>query len=104
MKKIFMLLALAQIGIAHADWDDPTALFSTKANQSDSMNIIWRPVEDVDKECSKEAQSRGHKRFGYAVNACSFWTENTCTVITKKNTSMHTLGHEVRHCFQGNWH
>ena len=104
MKKIIALLTLAQMASANAFDDNPTALFNAQNNAATSMTIEWRVVDDVDKACATEAKKRGHKQFGYAVNACSYWLDNNCVIITKKRTSMHTLGHEVRHCFQGNWH
>lgn len=84
--------------------DDPNRPFSTSDNYTTQSTITWRPVDDVQKACEAESRKRGYKGFGYGVQACSFFDGNSCTVITGKQTTMHSLGHEVRHCFQGNWH
>ncbi len=84
--------------------DDPNKPFDTNSNYTTQSTITWRTVEDVQKACEAESRKRGFKGFGYGVQACSFFDGNQCTVITGKQTTMHSLGHEVRHCFQGNWH
>lgn len=84
--------------------DDPNRPFSTSDNYTTQSTITWRPVDDVQKACEAESRKRGYKGFGYGVQACSFFEGNSCTIITGKTTTMHSLGHEVRHCFQGNWH
>jgi hypothetical protein len=104
MKKILMLLAL--IGGNAVASDDPTALFSAASNKTNQVVINWVSVDDVTAVCDRERRAKGQNGFGYTVKACSFWDDDykTCTIITKRNTNMHTLGHEMRHCFQGNWH
>lgn len=84
--------------------DDPNRPFDTSNNFTTTSTINWRTVDDVQRTCEAESRRRGYKGFGYAVQACSFFDGNQCTVITGKQTTMHSLGHEVRHCFQGNWH
>jgi hypothetical protein len=88
--------------------DNPYSMFSAEENMVNQSSIQWRTVLDVQKECEAESKKRGFHGFGYPVQACSFWdkaiTGNKCVVITAKNLNMHTLGHEVRHCFQGNYH
>lgn len=84
--------------------DDPNRPFDASSNFTTTSTINWRTVDDVQKACEAESRKRGFKGFGYAVQACSFFDGNQCTVITGKQTTMHSLGHEVRHCFQGNWH
>jgi hypothetical protein len=103
MKKL-ILSAVIFISPAYANWDDPNKPFSAIKNIHDTVNITWRPVTNVQKVCEAESKKRGHLGFGYAVDACSFWEGNDCTIITSRNPTMHSLGHEVRHCFQGNWH
>jgi len=98
------LLIASQITLAHADWDDPSAPFDATVNKTSTITLTWRVVDNVQKTCEQEYARRGHNVFGYAVDACSFWEGNNCTIITKKKPTMHSVGHEVRHCFQGNWH
>jgi len=104
--KHFFILLLFTSGNVFAQADDPNMLFSASNNQSAKMSINWIAVDDVNAVCNKERKTQGQSTFGYSIKACSFWNYDakTCTIITKKNTNMHTLGHEMRHCFQGNWH
>lgn len=89
-------------------WDDPYRPFSTGVNFTQSVTVKWQTADNVDLACQQEQYKRYGKPFGNSANACSFWDKtNTgwqCLVITKKNPTMHSLGHEMRHCFQGNWH
>ena len=101
------LLIACQIGTASAqNWDDPKAPFSTTENTGETMIISWKTVDNVQQVCQSEYKSRGFGGFNYKVDACSFWNfvTKTCTVYTKKNPTMHDVGHEIRHCYQGNWH
>ena len=102
MKKLFLILLLSSN--AYASWDDPIKPFDATRNQKLEMTIKWVVTKDVQKICEAESRKRGFSGFGFAVNACAFWKDDQCTIVTDKTTTMHTLGHEVRHCFQGNWH
>lgn len=104
MKKIILFLVASAFAGQTMAFDDPRKSFDSKANVHSSVNITWVYTDDVQKDCEAESRQRGNKGFGYPVNACTFWTENNCLIITRRFTNMHTLGHEVRHCFQGNWH
>jgi hypothetical protein len=103
MKKT-LFTTLLFYSLSASAWDNPSANFDASKNTSESLTITWKVVDNVQKVCEEESKRRGYKGFGYTVNACSFWIGNQCTIITKQQTSMHTLGHEIRHCFQGNWH
>jgi len=88
--------------------DNPYTKFDTTHNFTNQSNITWRAVDNVQAECNKASTKYAGKNFGYAVLACSFWIkengQDACVIITGKQTSMHSIGHEMRHCFQGNWH
>ena len=88
--------------------DNPYSMFSAKDNMEKQTNVIWRPVSDIQKECEKESLKRKLGGFGYSVTACSIWEKGPrgpqCLIITAMKLNMHTLGHEMRHCFQGNYH
>jgi hypothetical protein len=106
MKQVLFILLLLSSS-AFAIEDDPVIPFSTANMITKQSMIKWTPVDDVKSTCDRESRSRGNSGFGYTVQACSFWSSSgppTCTIITKRNPTMHTLGHELRHCFQGNWH
>lgn len=104
MKFYFVIASLLISNNTMAFNDDPSSNFDTSANYTSSSTITWIPVDNVQKSCEAESRRRGYKGFGYSMFACSFFDGNQCTIITGKKTNMHTLGHEVRHCFQGNWH
>jgi hypothetical protein len=92
---------------AKAGWEDPEAKFNTAVNKSKHSAISWIPVDNLQATCEAESRKRGLGGFGYPVEACSFWSSshNVCQVFTRSNaTTMHSLGHEIRHCFQGNFH
>jgi len=104
MKKVLGILFLIS-SVAHAGSYDK---FDATHNMNNQVAITWIQVDDVNKACEAESRRRGNRGFGYALEACSFWPApggpKVCTIITKKSTDLDTLGHETRHCFQGNWH
>lgn len=85
-------------------WRNPETKFSATERHADSKQITWRYTDNVQKACEAESRQRKLGGFGYAVDACSFWDKNSCTIITARQTTMHVLGHELRHCFQGSFH
>jgi len=102
-----LLIALLLVSqTAYAFDDNPTKSFSTANNEHETMLITWKPVDNVQEVCTSEYKRRGFGAFNYKVDACSFWNNNTktCTIYTRKNPNMHDIGHEIRHCYQGNWH
>ena len=64
--------------------------------------VTWLTVDDVEKECVKA----GAKDPGPFQNilGCAIYNKNSCKIMTAKTTSMETLGHELRHCFEGKFH
>ena len=103
---LFASLSLFVFSSAWADpaWRNPEAKFSAADRKTDTKEITWRYTNNVQKECEAESQKRKLGGFGYAVDACSFWDKNTCTIITARQTTMHILGHELRHCYMGSFH
>lgn len=109
MKKALVVL-LMFAGTVHA-----SERFSTNSNVVTTSTIKWIQVDNVFEACDAESKNRGNGGFarlglGQKMDGCSFWSNTTpnktnmCTVITAKTTDHDTLGHEVRHCFQGNFH
>ena len=102
---ITILLISSMNAMAESPYDE----FSTKNNFTDSSTIKWKQVPNVQKACDKQRTAAGFPPYGYSVEACSQWKTNiigqdVCYIITAKKVSMWTLGHEVRHCFQGAYH
>ena len=102
--KLLVALLVLSTANAQAFTDDPTELFDTRGNYVDEVTVKWIPVDDVQGTCERESKKRGYGGFGYGVKACSFFGGNQCVIYTSKKTSMHSLGHETRHCFQGAFH
>lgn len=86
------------------DYTDANSTFDASKLATTHSSINWKVVDNVQASCEKESRARGNNGFGYSIQACSFWTQNTCTIITSKNATMHQLGHETLHCFKGNFH
>jgi len=90
------------------EWRNPEAKFDTKSNRVAKVNITWTPVKNVQLACENRSREQGLGGFGYSVDACSFWTfgpvESKCEIFTSEKTTMHEIGHEMRHCFQGSFH
>ena len=86
------------------NYSSPEAKFDTRKNLVNQSTITWLTVDNLQATCEAESRKRGNNGFGYTLEACSFWVKNTCTIITKKQTSLHALGHETLHCFQGAFH
>jgi hypothetical protein len=97
-------------GLAQAQWtydNSPTRQFDMSRNIINRTTIEWRYVEhpgQVQAACEAESRRAGNGGFGYGVMACSFFYIDRCTIITARQVDMRTIGHEVMHCFQFNWH
>jgi len=111
MKKALVIALMVLNANAHAQsymqsaaWDKASELFDATQTITDQTVVVWKRVDNVQAGCNSESERLGVAKIPYQVQACSFWTKNTCTIITGKKTSQHSLGHELRHCFQGDWH
>ncbi len=87
-----------------ADWQNPNFKYDAKNNFTNKTTVTIRAVDNVDKVCETESRKRGRNGFGFAMQACSFWEANTCTIIIPKKFTIDNLGHEMLHCLQGNYH
>ncbi len=67
--------------------------------------VEWRKVEDVDAVCRSIAP-RKQVKDGQVVNGCAqqFVLTNGCVIYTAYGPSYEVLGHELRHCFEGEFH
>lgn len=80
-------------------------MFSIRQNMmTNTSTITIRSVDNVREACEAESRKRGNGGFGFALNACAFWEDKKCTIIVGPRVNNDILGHEVRHCFQGNFH
>jgi hypothetical protein len=97
--RLFVLVFLVLAGCATVK-DDPSA----------PVQIVWQKVDDVHATC-EEVSGR---REIFRIMGCSKWRDvggqRTCTIYaqTPRNETdvqrFATLGHELMHCTDGNWH
>ena len=99
MRFVVFLIAIALAGC------------STVKNEADApVQIVWQKVDDAHAAC-EEVSGR---REIFRIMGCSKWREDggqrTCTIYAQapRNESdvqrFATLGHELMHCTDGNWH
>lgn len=89
----------------YESYDKPNAYFNARNNERSSITLVWKYTGNVPQACNDEVKRRGIKQtHNSRTVACSFWGGNECLIITNVKTTMHSVGHEIRHCFQGAWH
>ena len=92
-------------GRSYYNYDNPELYFMASDNDKSEAKIIWKYTKNVQEACNKEGAIRGtNDKFDARTVACAYWDNNSCVIITHLKTTTHTLGHEIRHCFQGEWH
>jgi hypothetical protein len=110
---IVYLLIISTLGFCSTqsraeDWQNGDAKFDFTRRKTNSVQITIQTVDNVQKACEAESKRRGLGGFGYSVDACSFWSHgpsgSTCEIYLPNRTSMHDIGHEVRHCYVGSFH
>lgn len=108
MKLLILLLLIISTNSFSKDWDKAYKNFGTGNNTTNNIKLRWVQVDNVIETCKMEATSHGLELETDKFEACSFWgvdiNGSWCYIITKRELNLATLGHEVRHCFQGNWH
>jgi len=105
MKKLLLVLVLLSSN-AFAYPEDPHEEFDMTHNISNNMNITFKQAADINQACNAEAVRRGYSPYTYKVDACTFWNNphTECLIITERTANFHTIGHEMRHCIQGQFH
>ena len=66
--------------------------------------ITWKTVDDVDSYCRSIMTKQPLPYPLFIVYGCASWTSTRCTIYTNNVTDMGILGHETRHCFDGQFH
>jgi hypothetical protein len=70
--------------------------------------VSWERTEDAEKVCRTWFPS--FTPFFYRIRGCAKWAGNVCTIVAPdfksedEREKMATLGHELKHCFDGSWH
>ena len=100
----FIAISIFASSAVAADWENPEARFDATKNFTSKSTIEWVLTKDLQKTCDRESKRRGLGGFDFPVDACSFWQGPTCIIFTRPAATLHEIGHEMRHCFQGNYH
>jgi hypothetical protein len=90
-----------------------SACSSIPAKTEAGVAVVWNRVEDPHRVCESLS---GRKTF-FNILGCSHWSEpaapggpRVCSIYAPAPRSeldtqrFATLGHELMHCFDGNWH
>jgi hypothetical protein len=74
------------------------------------VHIVWNKVDDIQAAC----EGASGKREIFKILGCSKWRQDggqrTCTIYAptprdeRDKERFATLGHELMHCTDGNWH
>lgn len=99
---IFMILMLSGCNaLMTVVPDDQYKEFSIDSTNriSGKPTVRFRTVEDAGKECGSLT---GYKK----ALGCARYTSDgsSCEIIVSSKTSMAIIGHELRHCFEGDFH
>jgi hypothetical protein len=107
------LLAIAVITLAGCATNQPLNLANYRLVEDqnfyhpegkDHVIVRWirLPAEPLQQACRQLApvRSRNAVYLGCATKNLS----NICTIYTATDTTHQIFGHELRHCFQGNFH
>jgi hypothetical protein len=88
------------------------AACSTAPQSGDDVMVVWNRVEDPHAACQKLS---GQPQL-FAIRGCAKWNaidaagRRVCSIYAPMPRSemdtqrFVTLGHELLHCFDGNWH
>jgi hypothetical protein len=87
------------------------ACASTTQDPSDNVTIVWNRVDDPHATCQKLE----NRKEIFAIRGCSRWSDASngsrmCSIYAREPKSemdtqaFATLGHELMHCMEGNWH
>ena len=83
---------------------------TVKDDPSMPVHVVWQNVDDVQATCEEISG----KREVFRILGCSKWRDiggqRTCTIYAQAPRDERdlqrfaTLGHELMHCTDGNWH
>ena len=88
------------------------ACASPPPRSGEQVTVLWNRAGDVQQVC----QDLDHRKEIWTIRGCSKWNdtgqagERVCSIYAPAPRSetdkerFVTLGHELMHCFDGNWH
>ena len=105
---VTVILMLAT-SVANAQWSFDNSggrIFDMSKNITNKTNVELKFVDqkDIQKTCDTLSRKYGNNGYGYGVLACTFFWKDKCVVVVPTKVDMRTIGHEMMHCFQGDWH
>lgn len=108
MKKAIVTLLMLPL-MANAQWSFDNSggrVFDMSKNITKKSTVELKYVEpnDIQKTCDTLSRKFGNNGYNYGVLACTFFWDDKCVVVVPKKVDMRTIGHEMMHCFQGDWH
>lgn len=76
------------------------------ARVMNDVKVRWEVRENVAEVCGRAAKLSPTQAWMTPPLACAMWNvaSKECVIITGKKVSHVELGHELRHCFEGNFH
>jgi hypothetical protein len=101
MKAIVFILVVFLSGCAFLMLGTPFQAMDISKRITNSTVVTWELVDDVDATCRKIIPPVEEDTTIYG---CTQWSTNSCKIYTGRTTTVAILGHELRHCFEGNWH
>ena len=107
-QRALVLLSLVLLSgcytLAQSEYENFAAQPIDKRIMND-IQLSWDIRPDAAEVCAKISKS-SHTNNGTAPIACAVWTvaKKHCTIITTPNPNHVVLGHELRHCFEGQFH
>lgn len=97
--------ASMQASIPMSELDSFTAKTETQ-RVLNQVRVRWDVRDDASKVCGSKMASLGTQKVAAAPIACAVWNVATkeCVIVTGRQVAHVTLGHELRHCFEGHFH
>ena len=92
-----MMMGFAVPAMAGPDFN----LEFTAQKEYEEMRITWVPVDNIQQACATAFYKKPLKQD---VVACAERSGIVCTIYTQRKLDLAILGHEIRHCYDGNWH
>lgn len=108
MKKALTALLFVPL-VAQAQWqfdNSGSRIFDMRDNDQKTVTVTIESVDpkDVQRACDRKSKQMGNGGFNYRPLACAFWQGKSCHIIMPHKIDMRSIGHEVMHCYQGDWH
>lgn len=90
--------------VAHTEYENFAAQ-SVEQRIMNDIQLSWVIRSDASEICAK-LSNKSQASNASAPIACAVWTvvKKHCTIITTPNPNHVVLGHELRHCFEGQFH